>query len=130
MINGISKGYYFNISGGKVKKSMVLASDVSKYLLVASDVGGTFNLTDGYHPQFKELSHLIAKQICIKFVPSMPLFFARILAIFGDIFGHKFPINSDKLNKITSSLTFDDSKARMSFGWYPTPVLKGFKINE
>jgi nucleoside-diphosphate-sugar epimerase len=129
MIRGIVKGYYFNISGGMAKKSMVLASDVSKYLLESSEVGGTFNLTDGYHPQFKELSHLIAKQTSNKFVPSMPLFLARILAIVGDIIGHKFPINSEKLNKITSSLTFDDSKARMAFGWNPTPVLKGFKIH-
>jgi hypothetical protein len=30
--------------------------------------------------------------------------------------------------KITSTLTFDDSKARNAFGWKPTPVLEGFKI--
>ena len=130
MIQGIFKGYYFNISGGKAKKSMVLASDVSKFILKAAEIGGTFNLTDCYHPNFNELSKLIAKQLDKKSIPNMPIYIARILAIVGDIIGQKFPINSDKLKKIISSLTFDDSKARMSFGWDPTPVLKGFKISE
>ena len=31
--------------------------------------------------------------------------------------------------KITSDLTFDDTKAREVFGWNPTPVLEGFKLN-
>jgi hypothetical protein len=59
----------------------------------------------------------------------MPLFIANVLAKTGDILGNPFPINSNKLLKITSTLTFDDSKARVAFGWDPTPVLEGFKIN-
>jgi nucleoside-diphosphate-sugar epimerase len=130
MIYGIKKGYYFNIFGGTARKSMVLASDVAKFILKAAEVGGTYNLTDGYHPNFNELSHCIAKQINKNYVPNIPLFFAKIVAFVGDIVGQKFPINSDKVKKITSTLTFDDSKAREAFGWNPTPVLKGFKIYE
>ena len=130
MIHGIKKGYYFNIAGGNAKKSMVLASDIAKFILKVAEVGGTYNLTDGYHPNFNELSYLISKQLGKKFLSNVPLFVAKILATLGDILGSKFPINSNKLNKITSTLTFDDSKAREAFGWNPTPVLKGFKINE
>jgi nucleoside-diphosphate-sugar epimerase len=130
MIYGIKMGYYFNISGGTARKSMVLASDVAKFILKAAVVGGTYNLTDGYHTNFNELSHCIAKQINRNYVPNIPIFFAKILAFLGDLVGEKFPINSNKLNKITSTLTFDDSKAREAFGWNPTPVLKGFKIHE
>ncbi len=130
MIYGIKKGYYFNISGGIARKSMVLASDVAKFILKVAVVGGTYNLTDGYHPNFNELSHCIATQINRNHVPNIPLFFAMILAFIGDTVGQKFPINSNKLNKINSTLTFDDSKAREAFGWNPTPVLKGFKIHE
>ena len=130
MIYGIKKGYYFNISGGTARKSMVLASDVAKFILKAAEVGGIYNLTDGYNPNFNELSYLISKQLGKKFAPNMPLFVAKVLATVGDILGSKFPINSDKLSKITSTLTFDDSKAREAFGWNPTPVLKGFKIHE
>lgn len=130
MIRGIKKGYYFNIAGGNAKKSMVLASDIAKFILKAAEVGGTYNLTDGIHPTFNELSKSISRNLDKSFVPNMPLFIANVFARIGDILGNAFPINSNKLSKITSTLTFDDSKARIAFGWNPTPVLEGFKIYE
>ena len=130
MIQGIKKGYYFNIAGGNAKKSMVLASDIAKFILKAAEVGGTYNLTDGIHPTFNELSKSISRSLDKSFVPNMPLFIANVFARIGDMLGNAFPINSNKLSKITSTLTFDDSKARIAFGWNPTPVLEGFKIYE
>lgn len=130
MIKGIQKGYYFNISGGNAKKSMVLASDISKFILKAAEVGGTYNLTDGMHPSFNELSKYISQHFGKSFVPNMPLFIANVLAKIGDILGNTFPINSNKLSKITSTLTFDDSKARLAFDWNPTPIFEGFNLNE
>ena len=62
MIKGIKKGYYFNISGGKARKSIVLAEDVAAIIPVAAKIGGVYNLTDGYHPSFNELSAEIARQ--------------------------------------------------------------------
>jgi len=129
MINGIRKGFYFNIAGANAKKSMVLADDISSVLLTVAEVGGVYNLTDGYHPNFYELSHLISKQLGKDKVNNMPFWIAKIFAFFGDTIGFKFPINSDKLNKLNTSLTFDDTKARESFGWNPQAVLKRFKIN-
>jgi nucleoside-diphosphate-sugar epimerase len=128
MINGIKKGYYFNIAGGKAKKSMVLAEDVAKIIPVAASVGGIYNLTDGYHPRFSELSGVIAKQLTKNKPANIPAWLAKFMAKIGDLLGSKSPINSDKLKKITSDLTFDDSKARKLLGWNPTPVLNGFKI--
>lgn len=130
MIQGIKKGYYFNIAGGNAKKSMVLASDIAKFILKAAEVGGTYNLTDGIHPTFNELSKSISRNLDKSFVPNMPLFIANVLAKIGDIVGNTFPINSNKLSKITSTLTFDDSKARIAFGWNPTPILDSFKLHE
>jgi nucleoside-diphosphate-sugar epimerase len=128
MIKGIRKCYYFNIAGGAAQKSMVLASDVAQCILKVSEIGGIYNLTDGYHPTFNELSSTISLQLGRKFVPNMPLFFAKILAKIGDFIGDKFPLNTNKLKKITSDLTFDDSKAREAFGWDPRAVLEGFTI--
>ncbi|GAC1304821.1 MAG: NAD-dependent epimerase/dehydratase family protein [Mucilaginibacter sp.] len=128
MITGIKKGYYFNIAGGSAKKSMVLADDVAKIIPVAANVGGVFNLTDGYHPSFSELSELIAHQLNKNKPVDIPVWCAKILAKVGDILGPRYPINSAKLRKIISELTFDDSKARELLGWRPTPVLIGFKI--
>jgi nucleoside-diphosphate-sugar epimerase len=130
MIKGIKNCYYFNIAGGAAQKSMVLASDVAQCILKVSEIGGIYNLTDGYNPTFNELSSTISLQLGRKFVPNMPLFFAKILAKIGDFIGDKFPLNSNKLSKIVAPLTFDDSKARKAFGWNPSPVLEGFKIED
>jgi nucleoside-diphosphate-sugar epimerase len=129
MIKGIQKGYYFNIAGGNAKKSMVLAEDVARSILKAADVGGIFNLTDGYHPSFAELSNHISAQLGKGKPMDMPMWFASIISNFGDLYGSKAPLNTNKLKKITSDLTFDDSRAREVFGWNPRPVLDGFKIN-
>lgn len=129
MINGIRKGFYFNIAGGTAKKSMVLADDIGSIILKVAEVGGVYNLTDGYHPSFHEMSLLVSKQLGKDKVNNMPIWIAKIFAFFGDIIGSKFPINSDKLNKLNATLTFDDSKARQAFGWDPQTVLEGFKID-
>ena len=130
MIRGIKKGYYFNIAGGNSRKSMVLATDIAKFILEAAEIGGVYNLTDGFHPSFNELSKFISKKLGKTFVPNLPLFAAIILAKLGDKIGRIFPLNSNKLSKITSSLTFDDLEARIAFGWKPTKVLEGFKLHE
>jgi nucleoside-diphosphate-sugar epimerase len=129
MVEGIRKGFYFNIARGLAKKSMVLASDVAKFILKASEVGGTFNLTDGYHPSFFELSSSISYQLGKCSPKNLPFWLAKIFALGGDLIGKYAPLNTGKLNKITSTLTFDDSKARKAFGWNPIPVLNGFKIS-
>lgn len=128
MIKGISKGFYFNIAGGKAQKSIVLAEDVAKIIPVVANIGGIYNLTDRYHPTFLELSELVARQLGKSRPLNIPKWIASLMAKVGDLVGSKAPINSRKLNKITSDLTFDDSKAVAAFGWNPTPVLQGFKI--
>ncbi len=123
MIKGIKRGYYFNIGGGKAKKSMVLAEDVAKAIVRVSNIGGVYNLTDGYHPTFSEISNCMSSHLGKGKPLSIPLWLAAILAKFGDFLGDKAPINTTKLNKITSDLTFDDSKARETFGWSPRKVV-------
>ncbi len=127
MIKGITKGYYFNIGGGKAKKSMVLAEDVAEFIPIVANRGGVYNLTDGYHPSFFELSSAIARQIKKSAPMNMPLFIAKAIGFMGDFLGSKAPINSLKLKKINADLTFDDSKAR-SVGWQPRRVLDWFSI--
>ena len=130
LIKGISQGYYFNIGGGIARKSMVLANDVAKFILPAAFKGGIYNLTDGIHPTFYELSSKIAEDFGKPKLFNLPLFTGKILSKIGDLCGSNFPFNSDKLTKITSTLTFDDSNARVAFGWEPTSVLQGFKFLE
>lgn len=128
MINGIKKGYYFNINRGIAKKSVVLLEDVADLIPNIFEIGGIYNLTDGYHPTISELSKIISDQLGKKKPKSIPYFIAKLLAIFGDLIGPKFPINSNKLNKITSSLTFDDTSARINLNWNPRNVIDVFII--
>jgi nucleoside-diphosphate-sugar epimerase len=129
MKNGIKKGYYFNIAGGKAKKSMVLANDVAEAVTKLSTIGGIYNLTDNYHPSFDELSNSIAIQLGKPKPFNIPVWLAKFFAKFGDLLGDKISINSSKLKKITSDLTFDDSKAR-ELGWKSQYVLQFLKNNK
>ncbi|RLJ73901.1 NAD-dependent epimerase/dehydratase family protein [Pedobacter alluvionis] len=128
MIKGIDKGYYFNIAGGKARKSMVFTQDVANILPIIAIKGGIYNLTDNYHPSFAELAIHIAKQLGKKKVLNLPLIIAKIMARMGDLLGNKAPINSIKMAKIIKDLTFDDSKAKKQLNWKPNPILQGFNI--
>lgn len=130
MIKGIKNGFYFNIAGGNSRKSMVLSDDVVKIIPSVLEHNGTYNLTDGYHPSFLELSHLIADQLKRQYPLNIPSWMAFLISKIGDFIGPKAPINSNKLAKITSDLTFDDSLARKELSWSPTPVLKGFRLDK
>ncbi len=128
MIKGISNGRYFNVGGGQAHKSIVMADDVAAAIPVIAQTGGTYNLTDGYHPSFAQLALLISKQLHQPPPKNLPLWLAKIIAFAGNFLGSKAPINSDKLRKITATLSFDDSLARRSFGWQPRPVLEAFTV--
>lgn len=129
MIKGIKKGYYFNIDGGKAKKSMVLTNDVAQVIPEIMTIGGIYNLTDGVHPDFYNLSILISKQNKKNVPFNIPLKIARIMGYIGDLLGANTPINSSKLKKITSNLTFDDSKIRKDVGWQSQSVLEYLENN-
>ena len=129
MIKAIDKGYYFNIGGGRARKSMVLSEDVAVFIPRVAIIGGTYNLTDGVHPNFKELSLAISNKKNKKKPCNLPLFMAKMIGFIGDMLGDKAPINSLKLKKITSDLTFDDTKAMQMVDWKPQRVLEYFKKN-
>ncbi len=128
MIKGITKGYYFGIGDSKAQKSVVLAQDIAQLIPTLFEKQGTYNLTDAYHPSFKELEELVAKQLQKKAPKSLPLFLVKLLGVIGNIWA-KFPINSDKIQKITSDLTFDDSLAQKELNWNPHRVIDKFEIS-
>lgn len=127
MVEAIKKGRYFNIGKGDSKKSMLLVSDIAPIIPILLKKGGIYNLTDGYHPSFQELSESIASALGKRKIRSIPLPLAKFLGMSGDILINKlnvdFPFNSYSLNKMTTSLTFNDSKARRELNWNPNRVL-------
>ena len=128
MVKAIKLGKYFSIGAAKAKKSMVLASDVAALISTINGPSGIYNLTDGHHPSFQQLEIYIAKFYGKKKPFTIPFLVAKALALSGNLLGKRAPINSIKLKKITSSLTFSDAKARQFLQWRSTPVLKGWQV--
>lgn len=128
MVEGVKKGYYLNIAGGKVKKSVLMAEDIARLLPLVEDKNGIYNVCDSYQPTFGELSASVARQFGKHKPISIPYWMAWCMAKVGDLLGSKAPINSYKLSKMTESLTFSNEKARRELGWEPLDVLRNYKI--
>ncbi|NUM30861.1 MAG: NAD-dependent epimerase/dehydratase family protein [Bacteroidetes bacterium] len=123
MIKAIKKGWYLSIGNASAKKSMVLADDVANLISQNLNKKGIYNLTDGYHPTFKELEATISNSLNKKKPFAIPQSIAIMLAQAGDLLGNKSPFNSIKLKKIQSTLTFSDKKAQTELNWKPNKVL-------
>lgn len=128
MVNGVRKGFYMNIAGGKVIKSILMAEDIARILPSLVEKGGTYNVCDTRQPSFGELSISVAKQLGKGKPMNIPYWMAWCMAKVGDLLGSKAPINSYKLEKMTKSLTFSNEKARKELGWKPLDVLDNYKI--
>ena len=128
MVNGVRKGFYMNIAGGKVVKSILMAEDIARIMPALIEKGGVYNVCDTRQPSFGELSVSVAKQLGKSKPISIPYWMAWCMAKVGDLLGSKAPINSYKLEKMTKSLTFSNEKARKELGWEPLDVLENYKI--
>ena len=128
MVNGVRRGFYMNIAGGKVIKSILMAEDIARILPSLVEKGGTYNVCDTRQPSFGELSISVAKQLGKGKPMNIPYWMAWCMAKVGDLLGSKAPINSYKLEKMTKSLTFSNEKARKELGWEPMDVLDNYKI--
>lgn len=128
MVNGIKKGFYMNIAGGKVIKSILMAEDIAHLLPLLEEKGGVYNVCDTRQPSFGEISISIANQLGKRKPLNIPYWMAWCMAKVGDLLGNKAPINSYKLEKMTKSLTFSNQKARHELNWEPLDVLDNYKI--
>lgn len=128
MVNAVKKGFYMNIAGGKVIKSILMAEDIANLVPLLVERGGIYNVCDTNQPSFGELSKSIAKQLGKGKPLNIPYWIAWCMAKVGDILGSKAPINSYKLEKMTRNLTFSNDKAREKLNWEPLDVLINYKI--
>lgn len=128
MVNGIKKGFYMNIAGGKVVKSILMAEDIAHLVPLLEEKGGVYNVCDTRQPSFGEISMSVAKQLGKGKPLNIPYWMAWCMAKVGDLLGSKAPINSYKLEKMTKSLTFSNEKARHELNWEPLDVLTSYKI--
>lgn len=128
MVNGVKKGFYMNIAGGKVIKSILMAEDIANLVPLLEEKGGVYNVCDTNQPSFGDISLSVAKQLGKGNVLNIPYWVAWCMAKVGDLLGNKAPINSYKLEKMTKSLTFNNDKARKTLNWEPLDVLSNYQI--
>ena len=127
MINGIRTGAYLSIAGGKAKKSVLMVDDIAHLVPLVVEKGGVYNVCDDYNPSFGELEVTIATQLGKRKPISIPYWMAKCLALIGDKLSF-FPINSSRLEKIVTSDTWSNEKAKRELGWQPMDVLENYKI--
>lgn len=127
MVKGIKTGAYLSIAGGKAKKSILMASDIARLVPLVAEKGGTYNVCDSHHPSFGELEKSIAKQLGKRKPINVPYWFAKFLALVGDVFSF-FPINSKRLKNIVTDDVFSNEKARKELNWEPLDVVENYKI--
>ncbi len=128
MVNGVKKGFYMNIAGGRVVKSILMAEDIACIMPALVKKGGVYNVCDTFQPTFGQISKSIAEQLGKSRPICIPMWMAKCMALVGDLLGTRAPINSYKLEKMTKNLTFSNEKARKELGWEPLDVLTNYKI--
>ncbi len=128
MVNGIKTGKYLSINHGKARKSLLMAEDIANLVPLVAEKGGVYNVCDDEHPSFGQLEELIAKQLGKHKPISIPYWFAKCIALFGDVVGSWFPLNSKRLAKIVESDTISNEKAKRELGWRPMSVLDNYRI--
>lgn len=127
MVRGIKSGAYLSVAHGKAKKSLLMAQDIANLVPLLENKGGIYNVCDNDHPSFGQLEALISEQLGKRRPISIPYWFAKCLALIGDVIG-KFPINSARLSKIVVSDTVSSEKAQKELGWLPMSTLENYKI--
>ena len=128
MVNGVRKGFYMNVAGGMVTKSVLMTEDIARILPLVAEKGGVYNVCDTCQPSFGDISVSVARQLGKRKPVSIPYWLAWCMAKVGDLLGSKAPINTYKLEKMTKNLTFSNEKARSVLGWEPLDVLEHYKI--
>lgn len=123
MIRMMKRGIYFGIGNGAARKSMVLAEDVARYIPDVARIGGTYNLTDGFHPSILELEISMMRKLNRGIPYRISNSVIQRMAQLGNLFGERFPLHPKNVSKLTSTLTFSDLKARNLANWNSQVVI-------
>ncbi len=132
MKRAIKKGYYIKIKGNQSRKSVVIATDIADLISKFNWESGIYNLTDGINPTFSEIECALEKSLNKQVRFKIPLNLLNKAALVGDFLQKmkiNIPINSFKIKKITSSLTFNDEKARKELDWKPNSAIEYLSNN-
>ena len=137
MIHYIEHGRYFHVGRSKLYKSYAYAGNIAwQYLRLleapAADIHGqVFYLADYQPLSLRDYTDQLSRQLGAKPIPTVPPWFARVLALTGDIvkaFGLvRFPFNSFRLRNILTEYICDLKKTQAVCGPLPFTFEEGVR---
>lgn len=127
MVKGIKNGRYLNIDHGTARKSLLMVYDIANVLPKLVVKGGVYNICDDTHPSYGELAKIMSTQLGKRKPWSIPLWTAKPIAWIGNYIPG-FPLNTYRLQKLTSTFTYSNEKIKKELDWHPMCVLDNYKI--
>ncbi len=132
MIDAIDKGFFVRIGDGKSFRSMIHVDNAVLACLSAGNRPSkhfrTFIATDRQNYSVEQLCTHISESLGKRPPLKIPKTIARMLAKVGDHAqtwtGKRLPFNSDTLNKLTNTYTFDSQKISDELGFMPEHSLE------
>jgi len=122
MIDALKRGRFLLIGGGQAKRSWVDVNDVGEFILSNKELTGIFNFTSGEDLTIEEIASCISTATKSRLPYNIPKALGYLLGKAGDFlgfFGINPPVNSEKIEKLTYSLTFSNSKILSTTNWSP-----------
>lgn len=136
LLKHICKGTYFHSGKGPLYKSYSYAENIAhQYFQILQAPKEqihqqVFYLADYKPLSLREYANSLAKEMGVREPPTVPLPFARMLALVGDVLnktGLPFPYNSFRLKNIRTEYIFDMSKTESVCGPLPKTIEQGIQ---
>ncbi|BBO80258.1 NAD dependent epimerase/dehydratase [Desulfosarcina ovata subsp. sediminis] len=133
MIETVHKKIFFYFGDGNYKRSMISSKNAAEAAIKAAfepkAANETFLVTDGQDYTLTEFANAICEALDTNWRPfHIPLAFARLAGIIGDgierIVPFSFPLNSNRVSKLSGSLTFSCEKAKKKINYQPIESLR------
>ena len=132
MIAAVHKKIFFYFGDGTYKRSMISSTNAAEAAIKSAFEPGaaneTFLVTDGQDYTLKEFTNIICEALGTNWRPfHIPISIAKLAGHIGDgvqkITPFNFPLNSDRVSKLSGSLTFSCEKAKRILNYKPIESL-------
>ena len=133
LIKVIHSKIFFYFGDGSCLRSMISSQNAAEAAARAAfeprAANEVFCITDGRDYTLKELIDSVCCALSMSWRPyHLPVFWAELAGRFGDILRRRchisFPIDSDRVKKLSRPLTFSCQKAKRVLGYQPVETLE------
>lgn len=132
LIKAVQYRLFFHFGKGESLRSMISSENAAVAAIKAAfepnAANNVYCITDGYDPTMNELINAISEALGVNGRPiHIPEVLANTAGRCGDLIGklinRSFPLNSDRVRKLSSSLTFSNMKAKQELGYQAQDTL-------